>query len=48
MELDRGLPDALDSLENRLAFLFPNRCAEQAPEQSDVVTERHVLLRNLI
>ena len=44
VEADRGLADALDDLEDRLALLLAHRVAEDAPEQADVVAQRQVLV----
>ena len=44
VEADRGLADALDDVEDRLALLVAHRVAEDAAEQADVVAERKVLV----
>ena len=44
MEADRGLADALDDLEGRLALLLANRVAENASQKPDVVAKGKILL----
>ena len=43
MEPDRGLPDALDQIEDVGAFLVAHGIAENAPEQPDIVPQPGVL-----
>ena len=44
MEADRGLADALDDLEDRLALLLADRVAEDASQKPDVVAKGKILL----
>ena len=46
VEADRRLADALDDVEDRLAFLLADRVAEDPAEQADVVAQRKVLVGN--
>ena len=47
VEADRGLADALDDLEDRLALLAADRVAEDAAEQPDVIAQRKILVGNI-
>src|SRR5688572_3454331 len=47
MEADRGFSDALDGLEDVVAFLGADRVAEYPAKQPDVLTQRQVLVRQL-
>ncbi len=48
VEADRGLADALDHLEDRIALLLADRVAEESPEQADIVAKRKILFRRHI
>ena len=45
MELDRGLADALDQVEDIGAFLVADGVAQNAPEQADVVPQPDIFLK---
>ncbi len=47
VEPDRGLPDALDQVEQIGALLVAHGVAEDAPEQADVVPQPHIRLQRL-
>ncbi len=47
MEADRGLADVFDEFKGLLALLFAHRVAENAAEQTDVVSQRLVLVVGL-
>jgi hypothetical protein len=47
VEADRDLADGLDDIEDMLAFMQPDRVAEDASEQPDVIPQRRVLLRGV-
>jgi hypothetical protein len=47
-EPDGRLPDALDGREHRLAFLLAHGIAEDAPDQADIITQRLVLIGQLV
>src|SRR5258705_863644 len=44
---DRGVPGALDELEERVATLLADDVSDQRAERSDVVSERHILWSKL-
>src|SRR6516225_9064078 len=44
VEADRGPADVLDDPEDRLAFLAAHRIAKNAAEQTDIVTQRQILV----
>src|SRR5215467_5270025 len=44
VEADRGPADVLDDREDRLAFLAAHRIAKNAAEQTDIVTQRQILV----
>src|SRR6516162_4948259 len=44
VEADRGPADVLNDREDRLAFLAAHRIAKNAAEQTDIVTQRQVLV----
>src|SRR5262245_62506427 len=46
VEADRGPADVLDDREDRLAFLAAHRIAKNAAEQTDIVTQRQILVRS--
>ena len=48
MEAHRGLPDALDDLEDLVAFPLADRVAENGTEKADVVAQRAILLGELL
>src|SRR5215470_715652 len=41
---NRGLPDALDQIKNRLALLLAQRVSEQPSQQADIRLEREILV----
>src|SRR6516165_9703181 len=44
VEADRGPADVLDDREDRLAFLAAHRIAKNAAEQTNIVTQRQILV----
>src|SRR5215467_7708189 len=44
VEADRGLADVLNDREDRLAFLAAHGIAKNAAEQTDIVTQRQILV----
>src|SRR5262249_42686684 len=44
VEADRGLADVLDDREDRLAFLAAHGIPKNAAEQTDIVTQRQILV----
>src|SRR5215467_10383843 len=46
VEADRGLADVLNDREDRLAFLAAHRIPKNAAEQTDIVTQRQILVRS--
>src|SRR5262249_13550748 len=44
VEADRGPANVLDDREDRLAFLAAHRIAKDAAEQTDIVTQRQILV----
>jgi len=47
METDRGLPDALDQVEDVGTLLVAHGIAQDPPKQADVVAQPRVLLERL-